>query len=177
QDAAKPFENPYAAKGLPIDVALGKIDTLDLNNAYAGTVPIWYRLLNSGFRLPPSAGTDCFLNRIFSQLPGGDRVYVHVPGPLTYAAWIDNLKKGRSFVSNGPMLEFTVDGKGLGESVKLAGPRKLRVKASARSQYPLSKVELIHDGQVAVALPLAKDDLSATLDQEIEVKKSGWLAL
>jgi hypothetical protein len=177
QNPLKPFENPYAAKGLPIDVALGKIDSLDLNNAYAGTVPIWYRLLNCGFRLPPSAGTDCFLNRIFSQLPGGDRVYVNVPGPLTYAAWIENLKKGRSFVSNGPMLEFTVDGKALSESIKVAGPQKLRVKASARSQYPLAKVELIHNGQVAVTLPLAKDDLSAALDQEIELKKSGWLAV
>ena len=38
-------------------------------------------------------------------------------------------------------------------------------------------MELIHNGQVAVALPLAKDELSAILDQEIEVKKSGWLAL
>jgi Tol biopolymer transport system component len=177
QNRKKPFENPYAAKGLPIDVALGKIDSLDLNNAYAGTVPIWYRLLNCGFRLPPSAGTDCFLNRIFSQLPGGDRAYVHVPGQLTYAAWIENLSKGRSFVSNGPMLELTVAGKGLGESVKLAGPQKLRVKASARSQYPLARVELIHNGRVAVALALAKDDLSATLDQEVAVKKSGWLAL
>jgi Tol biopolymer transport system component len=177
QNPMKPFDNPYAAKGLPIDVALGKIDTLDLNNAYAGTVPIWYRLLNCGFRLPPSAGTDCFLNRIFSQLPGGDRVYVHVPGPLTYAGWIDNLKKGRSFVSNGPMLEFTIDGKALSESIKLDGPGKLRVKASARAQYPLAKVELIHNGQVAVTLPLAKDDLSAALDQEIDLKKSGWLAL
>jgi Tol biopolymer transport system component len=177
QNPSKPFENPYAAKGLPIDVALGKIDSLDLNNAYAGTVPIWYRLLNCGFRLPPSAGTDCFLNRIFSQLPGGDRVYVHVPGPLTYAAWIENLKKGRSFVSNGPLLEFTVDGKGLGESVKLDGPQKLRVKASARSQYPLARVELIHNGQVAATLPLAKDELSATLDTEIDVKKSGWFAV
>ncbi|MFO0965474.1 MAG: CehA/McbA family metallohydrolase [Gemmataceae bacterium] len=177
QDPVKPFDNPYAAKGLPIDVALGKIDSLDLNNAYAGTVPVWYRLLNCGFRLPPSAGTDCFLNRIFSQLPGGDRVYVHVPGGLTYAAWIDNLKKGRSFVSNGPMLEFTLDGKGLGESVKLAGPRKLRVKASARSLYKLAKVELIYNGKIAVTLPLAKYDRSATLDEEIDVKHSGWLAL
>jgi hypothetical protein len=96
---------------------------------------------------------------------------------LTYAAWIDNLRMGRSFVSNGPMLQLTIDGKGLGESVKLGGAQKLRVKASARSQYPLARVELIHNGQVAALLPLAKDALSAALDREIEVKKSGWFAL
>jgi hypothetical protein len=177
QNAAKPFENPYAAKGLPIDVALGKIDSLDLNNSYAGTVPIWYRLLNCGFRLPPSAGTDCFLNRIFSQLPGGDRVYVQVQGGLSYTAWIDGLKKGRSFVTNGPMLELTLDGQGPGEVVKVAAPGKLKVRALARSQFPLAKVELIHNGQVAAVLPLAKDDLSASLEKMIDVERSGWLAV
>jgi Tol biopolymer transport system component len=177
QNPTKPFDNPYAAKGLPIDVALGKIDSLDLNNSYVGTVPIWYRLLNCGFRLPPSAGTDCFLNRMFSQLPGGDRVYVQVAGPLSYAAWIDGLKKGRSVVSNGPMLELTVDGQGLGETIKLAGPGKVMVKARARSQFPLAKVELIHNGQAAAVLPLGKDELSASVEQEVTVERSGWLAL
>jgi hypothetical protein len=102
---------------------------------------------------------------------------VHVPGSLTYAAWIENLKKGRSFVTNGPMLELTMAGKGLGESLQVAGPQKLRVKASAQSQYPLAKVELIRNGQVALTVPLAKDERSATLNMEIEVIKSGWYAL
>jgi hypothetical protein len=177
QDPAKPFANPYAAKGLPIDVALGKVDSLDLNNSYAGTVPIWHRLLNCGFRLPPSAGTDCFLNRIFSQLPGGDRVYVQVDGPLTYASWIDGLKKGRSFVSNGPLLELTLDGKGPGSVIQVPGPRKLTVKARARAQFPLAKVELLYNGEVAATLKPAKDELSASVEQELEVDKSGWLAL
>jgi hypothetical protein len=177
QNPIKPFENPYAAKGLPIDVALGKIDSLDLNNSFTGTVPIWHRLLNCGFRLPPSAGTDCFLNRIFSQLPGGDRVYVHVDGPLTYAAWIDGLKKGKSFVTNGPMLELTVDGKELGTVLALAGPQKVMVKARARAQFPLEKVELLYNGRVAATLPLGKDSLGARLVQPVLIDKSGWLAL
>ncbi|MCI0460378.1 MAG: CehA/McbA family metallohydrolase [Gemmataceae bacterium] len=179
QNPLKPFENPYAAKGLPIDVALGKIDSLDLNNSYTGTVPIWYRLLNCGFRLPPSAGTDCFLNRIFSQLPGGDRVYVLVPSGLSYSGWIDGLKKGRSVVSNGPMLELAVDGKGPGDVIKLAGPGKLKVRGTVRSQFPLAKVEVIHNGEVAVLLPPGKGDLSlgVGVEKEIAVDRSGWLAL
>jgi hypothetical protein len=177
QNAAKPFTNPYAAKGLPIDVALGKVDSLDLNNAYEGTVPVWHRLLNCGFRIPPSAGTDCFLNRIFSQLPGGDRVYVRVDGTLTYAAWIAGLKKGQSFVTNGPMLEFTVDGQELGSVVKAAAPGKVRVIGKARSQFPLAKVELLYNGEVVATLPLAQDQLTASIDQVVEADKSGWLAL
>jgi Tol biopolymer transport system component len=177
QNSNKPFDNPYAAKALPIDVALGRIDSLDLNNSYAGTVPVWYRLLNCGFRLPPSAGTDCFLNRIFSQLPGGDRVYVQITGPLTYPAWTLGLRKGRSFVSNGPMLELTVADQSPGDVVAVAGPRKLRIKARAHAQFPLAKVELIQDGQVTATLPLARDERSASFDQDVEVTKSGWLAL
>jgi WD40-like Beta Propeller Repeat len=177
QNPDKPFENPYAAKGLPLDVALGKIDSLDLNNAYTGTVPVWYRLLNCGFRLPGSAGTDCFLNRIFSNLPGGDRVYVKIDGPLTYADWIAGLKAGRSFVTNGPMLELTLDDRGLGDVLKLAEGRKLRVKAKARSQFPVTKVELMYNGKVVSELPRAADELSAALDEELLIDKSGWLAL
>jgi hypothetical protein len=177
QNAAKPIETPYAAKGLPIDVALGKVDSLDLNNTYGATVPVWYRLLNCGFRLPPSAGTDCFLNRIFSQLPGGDRVYVRVEGSLSYAAWIDGLKKGRSVVTNGPMLELTLDGRMPGDVVKVAAPGKLRIKARARSQFPLAKVELIDNGEVAAVLPLGEGGHSADVDREINIDRSGWLAM
>ena len=158
-------------------MALGKIDSLDLNNSYPATVPVWYRLLNCGFRLPPSAGTDCFLNRIFSQLPGGDRVYVHMRGGLTYDAWIDGLRKGRSFVTNGPMLELTLDGHHVGDVVKIASPRKVKVNARARSFHPLAKVELIYNGQIAATLPLAKDELSATCEQPIALDRSGWIAL
>jgi hypothetical protein len=177
QDAARPLGHPYAAKGLPVDVARGKIDSLDLNNSYAGTVPVWYRLLNCGFRLSPSAGTDCFLNRVFGQPPGGDRVYVRVGGPLTYAAWVDGLRRGRSFVTTGPLLELTLDGRGLGETVEIARPRKLRVKARARAQFPLARVELVYSGRVAATVPLAGDRLSATFDRALDVDRSGWLAL
>ncbi|MCI0378453.1 MAG: CehA/McbA family metallohydrolase [Gemmataceae bacterium] len=182
QNPVKPFENPYAAKGLPIDVALGKIDSLDLNNAYAGTVPIWYRLLHCGFRLPPSAGTDVFLNRIFSNLPGGDRVYVHVGGVKAdkdglYADWIDGLKKGRSFVSNGPMLEFTVDGKSVGEVVKIAAPKSLKARIRVDSHLPLDKAELIVNGKVAPMPPWPKNSVSGVMEMDVDVMQSGWIAL
>jgi hypothetical protein len=177
QNAAEPFQNPYAGKGLPIDVALGKIDSLDINASYAGTVPIWYRLLNCGFRLPASAGTDCFLNRVYSQLPGGDRVYIHLSGPLNYQEWIAGLKAGRSFVSNGPILAFEIGTKKPGDVIALASPTKLKMQAAVKSQFPLDKAEVVYNGQPVVSLPLTRHNLSASLDQEVLLDKSGWLAL
>jgi Tol biopolymer transport system component len=167
---------PYAAKAIPIDVALGKIDTLDINNSWAASVPLWYRLLNCGFRVPATAGTDVFLNRIGSNLPGGDRVYVHVAGPLSYEGWIDGLKAGKSFVTSGPMLTFTANGVGPGAVLKVGDKPRVAVKATARSQFPLAKAELIHNGKVIAAAKLADDGLTATLEQEVTLDRGGWLA-
>jgi hypothetical protein len=170
-------KTPYAAKSIPIDVALGKIDTLDVNNAWAASVPLWYQLLNCGFRVPATAGTDVFLNRISSYLPGGDRVYVHVDGPFTYRNWIDGLKAGRSFVTSGPMLTFTVNGREPGAVLKLGDKSRAWVKATARSLFPLTKAELVHNGKVIASAKLTDDGLTATLDQEFTLDQGGWLAL
>jgi hypothetical protein len=169
-------KTPYAAKSIPIDVALGLIDTLDINNTWSGSVAVWYRLLNCGFRVPAAAGTDVFLNRIGSGLPGGDRVYVHLDGPLTYKSWIDGLKSGRSFVTNGPMLKFTVDGKEPGAVLAVGAKPKLRVKATARAPFPLSSAALVHNGKVIATAKLAEDGLTATLDQDVTLDRGGWLA-
>jgi hypothetical protein len=174
--AADWAKTPYAAKALPIDVALGKIDTLDLNNTWPASVPLWYRLLNCGFRVPATAGTDVFLNRIGSNLPGGDRVYVHLDGPLSYKSWIEGLKAGRSFVTSGPMLTFTVDGKEPGTVLKTGEKPTVRVKATARSAFPLTKAELVHNGKVIATAKLADDQRTATLDREVRLEQGGWLA-
>src|SRR5262249_54672252 len=154
----------YTGKSIPVDVALGKIDTIDLNASYAGTVPLWYRLLNCGFRLPPSAGTDCFLNRIRSQLPGASRAYVKIDGDFSYAAWIGGLRAGRSFISNGPMLELSVEDQGPGGTVRLGAPREVHVVARASSQFPLDKVEIVLNGKPTPIGPLSSDKLSAAFD-------------
>jgi len=171
-----PYLGAYTAKGLPVDVALGKIDTLDLNRSYAATVPLWYRLLNCGFKLSASAGTDCFLNRVRSQLPGGDRVYVKVDGEFTYQAWLEGLRAGRSFVTNGPMLELTIDDRGIGDTVRLAGPGTVHVRARARSQFPLERMEVVYNGQIAAKGTVAADRESHDLDVAIPVSRSGWFS-
>src|SRR6185295_2170895 len=51
-----PYDGAYAAKGLPVDAALGRIDTLDvMGSGYDASVRLWYRLLNCGLRIPAAA--------------------------------------------------------------------------------------------------------------------------
>ena len=177
QNPADPYLGAYTGKSIPVDVALGKIDTIDLNASYAGTVPLWYRLLNCGFRLPPSAGTDCFLNRIRSQLPGASRVYVEIDGDFSYAAWIDGLRQGHSFVTNGPMLEVAVQGQGPGGTVRLAAPRDIKIDAKASSQFAMDKVEVVFNGSVVARGTLSDDKLKCALETQIRIPRSGWLSL
>ena len=169
-----PFLGAYAAKSVPVDVALGKIDSLDINWGEP-TVSLWYRLLNCGFRLPASAGTDCFLNRIRSRLPGSDRAYVKIDTAFSYAEWIRNLKAGRSFVTSGPLLEFTVDGKFLGESIQLSSTGTVSVRASATGSSPLDRAELVYNGAIVATGDLSTDRLTATFEQAVKVDRSGWL--
>jgi len=109
-------------------------------------------------------------------LPGGDRVYVHVAGPLTYGGWIDGLKAGKSFVTSGPMLSFTANGMEPGAVLKVGEKPRVSVRATARSQFPLTKAELVHNGKVIATAKLAGDGLTATLDQEVTLDRGGWLA-
>src|SRR5262249_51831443 len=109
-------------------------------------------------------------------LPGGDRVYVHSGAPLSYERWIEGLKAGRSFVTNGPMLTFTVDDHEPGDVLKLGESPKIRVRASARSRFPLTKAEVIHNGKPIAAASLDADRLTATLDKELTLDRGGWLA-
>src|SRR5207247_7465316 len=121
-DPADPSASLYYE--LPVDVALGKVDDLEVMgySDHLITSEIWYRLLNCGFRLPAAAGTDAFPN--FASLrgpPGLVRVFVHSGATLGHRSWLAALKAGRTFVANGPLLEFSVAGRASGDEIRLSG--------------------------------------------------------
>jgi TolB protein len=173
-----PYHGPYTAKELPVDVALGKVDSIDvMGSNHEANLPLWYRLLNCGFHIPASAGTDCFLNRIVSRLPGSDRVYVHVDGPFTYRGWIDNLKAGRTFVTNGPMFQFLVNDRGAGDTIPLRPGDSVRVRATAASQYPLDRLEVVVNGRVAATVKAEEGGRTIAIDRTIPIAESGWIGV
>jgi hypothetical protein len=75
----------------------------------------YYALLNCGFRLMPTAGTASGVHPVPL---GWNRVYVNCPNGFSYGAWMDGLKAGRTFVSQGPMLWVQVNEKDLGTHFK-----------------------------------------------------------
>ena len=183
QATADAFSETFSAKGLPIDVALGKIDTLDINYpdppAFKYAVPLWYRFLNLGFHLPASAGSDCFLDRVFARrMLGSSRAYVFLDGKaFTYVDWVAALQAGRSFVTSGPVLEFAVENLRSGSRLELSTPRRVRVTGWAEYRNPLGLVDVIVNGKVAQTVSHDPDERRATLDASIAIEHSGWIGL
>jgi len=182
--AVDPLVHNAAARELPIDAILGKVHAIDLM-CYGSdedlSARLWYRLLNSGLRLTATAGTDALLDRATLPL-GGERVYVKVDGKFTMDSWLDGLKAGRSFVTNGPVLALRVNGQGIGETVELEAPGKVRIEAEVQSAFPLSTLELIVDGNVVRSEPCpAKHGeggiVIKQLIADIAMERSGWVSV
>ena len=166
---------------LPIAAALGKVDYFEVVgfSDHLATSGVWYRLLNCGLRLPAGAGTDAMANYASLRGPVGvDRVYVKTGLRPDHASWLRGLKSGRTFATNGPLLEFSLDGKGPGDDLRLAaGPHTLQARVSLRSIVPIDRLEIIGNGRVVADLPLSGDRTTATVTQAVPVTASGWYVL
>ncbi len=184
------FGHPYFARVtepaqaastlIPVDVALGKGDFYDVGAIWSDEIAsteIYYRLLNCGFRLPATAGTDNFSDVWRDPPPGSDRTYVHVRGPLTFARWIAGLTAGHTFASTGPLVLLDVAGHEPGDEIalKAGDPASLAVHAEALSIAPMAQLELIVNGRVAYTAR-ASDSSRIIADQTVSIPQGGWIA-
>lgn len=186
-DAEKPFWWDF-----PMWVAHGVVDTVGIahnhmqrdgvldneawgrardRTTYAGpqgngryTQDIYYHLLNTGSRLPPSAGSA---SGVLPNPVGYNRAYVHVAGEFTYEKWRDGLKAGRSFVSNGPLLRARANGFLPGHVFRTNGSLQVLLEATLDSRDPVAAVELVRNGHIE----------RVNLPSLITLRESGWFLL
>jgi TolB protein len=107
---------------------------------------------------------------------GATRVYVKPEGPLTINSYLSALKKGKSFVSNGPLVEFEVDGKIPGEVVE-AGQKKVRWKLKVHAPIAFDKVEIFVNGNVVATKKGMSDTTSKTYKGTLTVPAGGWVTV
>jgi hypothetical protein len=176
-DSTKPISDE-----LPVDVALGKVDyyeALGFVDDYQATARVWYQLLNCGFRLPAGAGTDAMANFASLRGPVGmNRVFVQSGTPFTQRRWLAALKAGKSFATNGPLLNFTLDGKGVGSELSVGARRRsLTARVTLTSIVPVDHLEIIRNGEVLVEIPLSGDRTREVTSAQVPVRGSGWYLL
>ncbi|MBI4473056.1 MAG: CehA/McbA family metallohydrolase, partial [Acidobacteria bacterium] len=177
-----PVTTPAAAAStlIPVDAALGKGDFYDIGALYSdelSSAEFYYKLLNCGFRIAATSGTDNFSDVFRDPPPGADRTYVRVEGPLTLQSWFAGIKAQRTFGSTGPLLFLEVEGRQIGDEIVLGtgAPAALRVRAEANSISPVEKLEIIVNGKVAHT-QTASDPLRIAFDGPISIPDGGWIA-
>jgi hypothetical protein len=178
------FPNPGGE--LAVDVALGKIDSVDLftwgdpfsptDPRYPSAVETWYQFLNTGARLPATAGTDKMLN---VQVLGSVRTYVQSNGPFSYEAWLQAIKSGRSFVTTGPVIALTANDSPIGSELNLKGGQRVAIRATVEAPYelyPIDTLEIIVGGEVLASKRNDGSESALALELELVPTESTWIA-
>jgi hypothetical protein len=155
-------------------VLAGRFDALNVfDGSRTGTYEErYYRFLNLGLRLPISTGTDWFLYDFA-------RVYARVAAKLTIPSWLEALRAGRCQATNGPLLNLTVDGREMGDIVKLDKPQTVRLEATGLGRHDFQRLELVQNGKVVQTQTAAKKEggYFARLVREVRIEEPSWFVV
>ena len=144
-----------------VNLILGRVDAIeaDAHERAAPLFPFWYRLLSAGLRVPLAGGSGKDSNR---TALGGVRTYARLAEAawLSCGEWVEAVRHGRTFVTNGPLLGFEVNGREPGTVLEWSaesGP--LRVRAAASSVVPFEELEVIANGEVIARAPASTGEI------------------
>ena len=186
----------HGYRGMVLNTLRGKTDFLELAQYCVPQGPIavehYYMFLDLGIKQTALAGSDfpwCGRGPAYG-LPappvaqiGNARFYAYVGGPLSFDGWFAALKSGRTFVTTGPMVLLTVNGRMPGDTVDVLPGARVRVTAEAlghASQVPLQSLEIIGHGRVLArteAAPGRAGDQSALRAEiDLTIDRGIWIA-
>ncbi|MCP4193756.1 MAG: CehA/McbA family metallohydrolase [Planctomycetaceae bacterium] len=164
-------------RGFPWYVTTEGIDFVELLQFSRINTLDYYDYLNLGFRLAAAAGSDVPWGSSIGEV----RTYVHTGEELDIDRWFEGLAKGRTFVSNGPALEFTVNGQLSGSELAFDAPAVVKVQARALGHKKVGlpvMLELVsNDGTIAKVQPAQNESGNLSLNTQIEIKRSQWMAI
>lgn len=136
----------------------------------------WYRYLNCGYMTAAVGGTDKMSADVAI---GMARTYAYIGTEMdfTYQAWMDAIGKANTFVTCGPLMEFSVEGKPPGWRIKMStsgGTVDVSWKVASVTM-PMTKVELIVNGEIYESKSIGPDKDEGY--RSVKINKSSWIAL
>jgi len=136
------------------------------------TQDIYYQLLNTGVRIPPSAGSA---SGVLPNPVGYNRMYAQVDGDPTWSKWWDAVRRGRVFVCNGPLLRIRANGMWPGHVFKLPETGKLKLELTGKldSRDPIKTIEIVHNGKIIKQIS-PSSSTQTEINSPVSVEDSGW---
>jgi hypothetical protein len=175
------FPNPRLENAAAI--ISGGIDGVEMTswgNLYEGIDPYsltdWYRYLNCGYFVAAVGGTD---KMSAGTAVGTVRTYAKLPDnhEFTYDEWKESIRRGHTFVTYGPLVEFYVEGKPAGSRIDMSsnGGTVNITWEVASVTIPVTRVELIVNGEVKESVSVSR--LKGNGNWSYKVSGSSWIAL
>ena len=160
----------------PVPIVKGLVDAVEFGATWEFSRQEWYRYLNCGYRVAVVGGTD----KMGAYVPiGGLRTYAKLDPnePFTYDAWAEAVRAGRTVSTTGPLMDLTVEGKTIGDTIQLpAGGGTLAVDAVAECAWPMGKLEVVVNGRVAACAEAKRGSRKLHAHERVAVNGSGWIA-
>jgi hypothetical protein len=167
--------NLGGAKGFIVDAALETTDAVEWSTPQDGYPPL-YAVWSNGLRAAVVGGEDSISNLHATPLVGSMRTYVRTPdGELSMEGWFEGMRAGNAFVSSGPLLDVTVDGRIPGEDLEMASGGEVTVAVRAWGIVPMRTAVIVMNGEVVEEIPFEGDRLSLDVERTVQVERSGWI--
>ena len=150
-----PTKDASVSHELPVDLALGKVDYIEVTRIRGAQIHC--RGLVPAAATADSTSADRCRDRCHGQLrvaarPGRTESCLRQrfrTGPLNIGTWLDSIKHGHTFATNGHLLGFSLGGKQIGDELALpAGENKVKFTAWLRSFVPVDHLQVICNGDV-----------------------------
>ena len=166
-------------RDMSMNIPNGKADFGEVMQFGSLGPDLYFEFLNLGYPFTASAGSDV----PWGGTIGEERVYAYTgKGEFSADAWFEAMGAGRTFVSNGPMIDLTVNGDvrpGATLTVTDNMPLEVNVTAWASvDRSPLTKVELLYLGDPIAKIESGDGDGPGQLSikDALEPGAGGWLA-
>ena len=164
-------------RDMSINIPKEKIDFVELLQFADLGTNLYYDFLNLGFKVTASSGSDV----PWGGSVGEGRVYAYIGNKrFTADRWFDAVRRGNTFVTNGLMLDFTVQGARPGDEVNVADSQPLRVKArvwgDSRRDVPTKLEIIVHGVPVKTVISDQTNQASLETDFTIPPDNGFWIA-
>ncbi len=164
-------------RDMSINIPKNKVDFIELMQFNELGTDLFYDFLNLGFKMTASAGSDV----PWGGTVGEVRMYAYIgERPFSADAWFDAIRKGHTYVTNGPMIELKVNGAIPGDEVLVDQERMLHVRARAwgdpERMVPV-QLDIISQGEIIRSA--TSDDPKTRellLDFNLPARDGFWIA-